>query len=143
MIQPTYGHQEANRNYISPAYGVSSAVLCGLTLSLNTINSIQIANGRKKDTAPALGIGLGIAQIVLGVATMPEEQYSDPYNYTNESKKALSFVNIGLGTTSVILGSINLFSGNKRSDKKTTWNFYSYPSSPNTVGLAVCMTRKL
>ena len=51
MIQPAYG-QVPTDNYISTSYGVSSSVIGGLNLSLNTINGIQISKGTNNKTVP-------------------------------------------------------------------------------------------
>lgn len=143
MIQPTYGPTPTyNYNYISPRYGISSAVLGGVNLSLNTMNAIQIS-GRSKDKAiPVISLFTGAGAIILGAVNIPNERYF-AYSNTNESKKHLSLLNIGFGTTTMILGICNLVVNKPKKDKSVAWNFYSFRGQNNQAGLALCWTKKL
>jgi len=71
-----------------------------------------------------------------------KEQTWNGTDYTNESEKTLSMVNIGLGTTTIILSAWNLITNRKPKDKLTTWNIYSFPTQNNNTGLAFSLTRK-
>ena len=135
MIQPSY--YTASNNYVTPKYGISSSILGGFSLALNTINGIQIANGNNNKTVPVLGGLTGATQIILG-ATM----FHKGNRYANESQKTLSMVNIGLGTTTLILSLWNSISNEKPKPKLTTWNIYTFPESNKHTGMALCMTRK-
>lgn len=104
MIQPTYGPAPTD-NYISPAYGVSSSLIGGLNLSMNTINGIQISKGAKNKTVPILGLITGAGQITLGALNYPKEQITWGGTYVNSSQRNLSLINIGLGTSTLILSS--------------------------------------
>lgn len=143
MIQPAYGFEPETYNYISPAYGVSSSIIGGLNLSLNTINGIQIGKGTTDKTVPIIGLLTGAGQIALGSAMFPKEKMTFGGTiYTNESQKTLSMVNIGLGTTTMILSTWNLITNRKPKDKSTTWNIYSFPTQDNNTGMAFSLTRK-
>lgn len=148
MIQPTYGSTPVDTyndtyNRISPAYGISSSIIGGLNLSLNTVNGIQIGKGTTNKTVPTIALITGAGQIVLGSAMFPKEQMAwGGTNYTNESQKTLSMVNIGLGTTTMILSAWNLITNRKPKDKLTAWNFYSFPTQDNNTGMAFSLTRR-
>ena len=146
MIQPTYGFYPpppvSNYNHISSGYGISSSVLGGLNLSFNTINGIQIAKGTKSKTVPIVGLLTGAGQIVLGAAKFPKSYENYGTTYTNESQKTLSMVNIGMGTTTMILSAWNLITNHKPKQKLTTWNLYSFPTQNDKIGLAFSLTRK-
>ncbi len=139
MIQPTYGPSPVN---ITPAYGISSSIIGGLNLSLNTVNGIQIGKGTTNKTIPIIGLITGAGQIALGSAMFPKEINGGGTNYPNESPKTLSMVNIGLGTTTMILSAWNLITSRKPKYKLTTWNIYSFPSKDNNTGIAFSMTRR-
>ena len=143
MIQPIYGPTPVySYNYISPAYGVSSSIIGGLNLSLNTVNGIQIGKGTMNKTVPIIGLITGAGQIALGSAMFPKEQMTwGGTSYTNESQKTLSMVNIGLGTTTIILSAWNLITNRKPKDKLTAWNIYSFPTQNNNTGMAFSLTR--
>jgi len=144
MIQPTYGPTPVyTYNHITPAYGISSSIIGGLNLSLNTINGIQIGKGGTNKTVPIIGLITGAGQIALGSAMFLKEQTTwIGASYTNESQKTLSMVNIGLGTSTMILSAWNLITDRKPKDKLTTWNIYSFPTESNNNGLAFSLTRK-
>ena len=143
MIQPTYGPTPVETyNNITPAYGISSSIIGGLNLSLNTINGIQIGKGTTNKTVSIIGLITGAGQIVLGSANFPKENKGWGTNYTNESQKTLSMVNIGLGTTTMILSAWNLITNRKQKDKLTTWNIYSFPTQKKNIGMAFSMTRR-
>ncbi len=144
MIQPTYGPTPVyTYNYITPEYGISSSIISGLNLSLNTINGIQIGKGATNNTVPIIGLITGAGQIVLGSAMYPTEETAwGGTNYTNESQKTLSMVNIGLGTTTMILSTWNLITNHKPKNKLTTWNIYSFPTRGNNTGMAFSLSRR-
>ncbi len=143
MIQPTYGPSPVyTNNHIAPAYGISSSIIGGINLSLNTINGIQIGNGTTNKTVPIVGLITGAGQIALGSAMFPEEIIDWGTTYTNESQKTLSMVNIGLGTTTMILSAWNLLSNRQPKYKSTTWNIYSFPTQDNNTGMAFSLAHK-
>ena len=142
MIQPTYG-PAPTYNYISPEYGVSSSLLGGLNLSLNTINGIQIAKGAKSKAAPILGLITGAGQITLGALNYPPEQMSFNGITVNESQRNVSLINIGLGTSTLILSSWNLIANRKPKEKSSSWNIYSFPTPDSNVGLGFSFTKRL
>ncbi len=144
MIQPTYGPSPVyTYNYITPAYGISSSIVGGLNLSLNTLNGIQIGKGKKNNIVPIFGIISGIGQFALGSAMYPKEQTSwNGVNMRNESQRTLSIVNIGLGTTTMLLSTWNLLTKRKLNNNSTTWNIYSFPTQNNTTAFAISMTRR-
>lgn len=149
MIQPAYGGTYVptptySSNYISPAYGISSSVFSGANLSLNTINSIQVAKGANNKTTAILGLISGTGQTILGVSMFPKTTPNSFYdNGTKESRKTLSMVNIGLGTTTMILSTWNLITNKKPKDKKTKCSLSSFETPSNNIGIAFTLRRKL
>ena len=143
MIQPGYGPPPVyTNNYISPTYGVTSSVLSGINLSFNTINGIQISKGAKDNTVPIIGLLTGAGQVALGIGNFPKENWSGMYQTTNESQKVLSMVNIGFGTTTMILSTWNLIANRKPISKTTSWNIYNFQTPDNNAVLAFALTRK-
>jgi hypothetical protein len=141
MIQPQYwpSPQSPNYNHISDGYAISSSVLGGLNLSLNAINGIQIANGNyNNNTVAAVGLMTGISQFTLGVVSFPEEKGSQ----TNHSKRTLSMVNIGLGTTTMILSTWNLMRNRSPSSKLSNWNIYSVPDGTKNIGVGLAFSKR-
>ena len=143
MIQPTYGPVPVlSYNHITPEYGISSSILSGLNLSLSAVNGIQISKGGNK-TVPYIGLVTGAGQVVLGSLMFTKQQESlFGVNYTNENQNALSMVNIGLGTTTMILSAWNLITNCKPRNRTTSWNIYSFPAQDNNAGLAFSLTKK-
>jgi hypothetical protein len=142
MIQPAYGPAPTD-NYISPAYGVSSSLIGGLNLSLNTINGIQISKGANSKTVPILGLITGAGQIALGTLNYPKEQMTWGGTYVNPAQRNLSLINIGLGTSTMILSSWNLITNRKPKEKSLSWNIYSFPTQDSNMGLGFSLTKRL
>lgn len=144
MIQPTYGPSpNYNYNYISPAYGISSSVLGGINLSLNAINGVQIGNGSDHNAVAIISLFTGAGSIIYGVGMFPGEYGSGMYATTNESQKALSMVNIGLGTSTLIMGIWNLTKIEKRTKRTVDWNIYSFPTMDAHMGLGLSLSKRL
>lgn len=144
MIQPTYGPPpSSNYNYISPQYGIASSVLGGVNLSLNAINGIQISKGTDNKTVPVISLLTGAGSIIYGAYNFPKEDWSGMYAKTNESQKTLSMVNIGLGTTTMIMSVWNLSANRQKKNKSVAWNIYSFPATDRQMGLGLCLTKKL
>jgi hypothetical protein len=142
MIQPTYGPAPTD-NYISPAYGVSSSLIGGVNLSLNTINGIQISKGANTKIVPILGLITGAGQITLGALNYPTEQMAVNSSLVNQSQRNLSLINIGLGTSTMILSSWNLITNREAKEKSLSWNIYSFPTQGSTMGLGLSLTKRL
>ena len=144
-IQPTYGPTPVyTYNQIPAAYGISSSMLGGVNLSLNAINAVQMMKGSSGKTIPTIGLISGAGQVVLGIAAFPKSTSNAFGNSTtNESKKTLSMVNIGLGTTTMILSAWNLINKKKQKERSTSINLYSLPAEENKMNLGLCLTRRL
>ncbi len=142
MIQPAYGPAPTD-NYISPDYGISSSLIGGLNLSFNTINGIQISKGTNNKTVPILGLITGVGQITLGALNYPKEEMSINGILVNQSKRNLSLINIGLGTSTLILSSWNLIANRKPKEKSLSWNIYSFPTQGSHLGLCFSLTKRL
>ncbi len=144
MIQPTYGPMPVyTTNTLTPAYGISSSVISGLNLAFTTVNCLQIGKGTTNKTVPIIGLLTGAGQIALGSVMFSKEQTSSGNQYQiSQSQKTLSMVNIGLGTTTMILSAWNLITNRKPKEKLTAWNIYSFPTQDNNTGIAFSLTRK-
>jgi uncharacterized protein YbcV (DUF1398 family) len=152
MIQPSYGgggglyptRSTASTNSITKGEGISSSVFSGANVSINTINLLQTIKGTSNKTVGILGLITGAGQTFLGVAMFPENN-TDYYgtNTTNEGKKTLAMVNVGLGTTTMLLSAWNLISNKKPRYTKVTWNLNSFETPNNTLGMAITCRRRL
>jgi len=145
MIQPTYGYTPANNNHIKTEYGISSAVLSGANLSMAAINGVSMVNKSGSWVIPIIGLATGAGQVFLGAINFPREEEQTGWyggTTTNESQKVVSMVNIGIGTTTVILSTWNLLTHRNPKDTRTSWNVYSFPTTGNNSGLAFSMTRR-
>ena len=143
MIQPAYGWYPPpatpvqNYNYISKEYGITSAIVSGINVSLDAVNVVQLSRGTENRLVPAVGMLMGAFQVALGINNLPDETRDiDGNNTTNESQKALSFINIGLGTSALILGTWNLID-QRRPSQRTSWNLYGYPGETPGLGFSL------
>lgn len=147
MIQPTYGPQpqpgSLNINNITPAYGVSSAIMGGVNLSLNAINGIQLAKGTNHKSAAIIGLVTGTGQIIHGALNFPKTQSTWNGPVVNASQRNLSMINIGLGTSTLLLSGWNLITQRKPKDKAVCLNMYSFPTPENNMGIGFNLTKRL
>lgn len=51
-------------------------------------------------------------------------------------------INIGIGTTTMILSAWNLITNRKSKEKLTSWNIYSFSTINNDKGMAFSLTRR-
>jgi len=143
MIQPAYFPQE-QENTISKNYAISSAVVGGLNLSFSAINSIQLAQRQNNNlVAPIAGLVSGASQLFIGAFNYPEEQMIWGQTYINTAERNVSLLNIGLGTTTMLLSGWNLLRDRKPKTKRLAWNVYSFPTKESQVGLGFSLTKKL
>ncbi|MDX5347228.1 MAG: hypothetical protein LPK19_08260 [Hymenobacteraceae bacterium] len=144
MIQPAYGAPPVySYNYISPEYGVTSAVLGGVNVSFSAVNAVQAVKGTDNKIVPIAGLVTGAGSVLLGALNFENEQYGFMYPQTNESKKALSMLNIGLGTTTIVLSAWNLIEAKPKKSNSMSWNMDSYPAGQNQMGVGVSISKKL
>lgn len=148
MIQPTYQAPPPpvpaqTGSFIPLSYGISSSLVGGLSLSLGTINGIQIAKGADSKTAPILGLITGLGQITLGALYYPKEQTTWNGTYFNYAQRNLSLINIGLGTSTVFLSSWNLITNRKPKEKTLAWNLFSFPTQDSNMGIGFSLIKRL
>ncbi|MDQ3022436.1 MAG: hypothetical protein M3R36_17995 [Bacteroidota bacterium] len=147
MIQPTY--EEYKEYGLSTSDIVISTTFIATNLTFNTLNAMKISSGGFNSLLPIIGIVTGTAQVVYGAVSYPSKNNYNDYSYINfshddytkDGNKILSAINIGIGASTIILSVLELLDGEKAKKKKTSWNFYSYPSK-NEVGLGLSLTHK-
>jgi hypothetical protein len=150
MIQPTYGPPppaETINKEIKTSYGVSSGVVGGMNLAMNMANF----SGRWKSNTGMQFVGLitGAGQVIMGATNIKKSTTSS--NYFNgavtvtsyKSQNTLSYVNIALGTTTMISSALNLLLNKKNVESRNAINLYSYPNESNSVTMGLSLTRKI
>ena len=110
---------------------------------MNTINIIQISKGAKNKTVPIIGLITGAGQITHGALNYPKDQITWSGININTSQRNLSLINIGLGTSTLLLSSWNLIINRKPKEKSFSWNVYSFPTQGNTAGIGFNLTKQL
>lgn len=143
MIQPTYSYGPPLANRVSLANGLSSSIIGGTNLAINTINGIQISNGSNSNTLPIIGLISGAGQVTLGALSYPNEEYAMDGTYLNPAQRSLSLINIGLGTSTLILSSWNLITNRKPKEKSLSWNIFSFPTPDSNMGFGFSITKRL
>jgi hypothetical protein len=145
MIQPQYGPQGTQlRNNIKPAYAIGSAVLMGANVAFNTINVIDLSKSSANCTAPVLGLLAGAGQVTIGAIGFDSENDSGYRNdYGPSGQRTLSMINIGLGTSTILLSTWNLVRQKKVRNQRTSWNIFSFPAGNNQTGVGLSLSRKI
>ncbi len=149
MIQPTYGpppSSETSYADIKTGYGIASGIIGGSNLAINIANF----SGRLK-YKPGLsyiGLATGAGQVIMGVASVRKTSYQPVVNggdtYTSyKAQNNLSYINIAMGSTTIITSALNIAMQKKNKDKKNAFNLYSFPNYANTVSVGLSITRKI
>jgi hypothetical protein len=151
MIQPAYGYPEPDPypvNYgVSREFGIASAITSGLNISLTTINAFQLGNDRGNEVAPIAGLVLGAGQMIYGAYNYPEQELMgmDLTPVVNRSQRNLALMNIGIGTSTLLISAWNLISARYREQqpKKTlSWNVFSYPMGRSSMGVGLSFAKR-
>lgn len=150
IIQPAYGPvvpAETVHMPIPDGYGISSGLVGGLNLTINMVNlSGRFGNAK---TISYIGFISGASQLILGFTNIKSDKnYYDGWGtgQTKVSYKAqnnLSYINIAMGTTTMVTSALNLYINSKIKDKKNTVGLYSYPGLNNDMNLGVSFARRL
>lgn len=149
MIQPTYGplpDPQTRSVEIKPAYGVSSGIMGGANLGVHIFNMTN--KGPYRPAVGIVGVITGTSQILLGVANIKKsttEYWINGGQETTTYKKQnnLSYVNIAVGTSTLVTSIINLAVNAKKRDKRNTFNLYSYPDQTNSLAMGFSFTRRM
>ncbi|GAB2958098.1 hypothetical protein GCM10027048_26210 [Hymenobacter coalescens] len=143
MIQPTYNWPNPpTENYVSGGYGAATAAWSGLNAPLAVLNA-----GRALKAIPGKGLAIaglasGLGQAALGtIVLIDDESRAYGGHSYNETKKAVSFLNIGLGTATAALGAWNLLAP-KAPAPRTTLGVNSYSSPAEPSGGVLTLTRR-
>jgi hypothetical protein len=150
MIQPMYGPpvSSAPVTYadIKKGYGISSGLISGVNIAANMAN--LSAKGHHSPTMSYIGLAAGIGQVIIGFANIQKQvtiyrinEY--PVTTSYKAQNNLSYVNIALGTTTIITSTLNLVMNRKNNVKRNAVNLYSYPGHNNALSMGFCFTRRI
>ena len=149
LIQPAYGAPPpAQTTYadIKTGYGISSGLVGGTNIAINVAN---LSNHLKHNVALSyIGLVAGTGQIVMGIANVKRTsrlpQINGGETYTSfKAQNNLSYVNIAMGTTTIITSALNLALQKRIKDKRNAFNLYSYPNYNNSVTMGIFFMRKI
>lgn len=153
MIQPTYSWPSPNppqsqTSYadIKAGYGISSGIVGGTNIAVNVINLSRRFNHNR--TFSYIGLVTGAGQVIMGITHVKTGKGYLPSNgydtYTSyKAQNNLSYVNIAMGTTTLITSALNLALHKKIRDKRSAVNLYSYPNYNNSLTMGMSFTRKI
>jgi hypothetical protein len=129
---------------ITQSYGISSAIVSGSNLALS-MYSLSCFRSNSK-AMPYVGLITGASGIVLGVMNIKKDktQYylsGEVYTKSYKSQNNLSYLNIAMGTASVISSTLNLLMNKK--EKSTVLNVYSSPGIDNSINMGFTLTKRI
>jgi hypothetical protein len=150
MIQPTYGPvvPDPNDTYQQPiksGYGISSGLVAGLNIAINTVHLTGRFGNAK--VISYIGFFSGSAQILMGIANVRKDR-TEWGMYTTRAisykpQNNLSYINIAVGTTTMVTSALNLIINNKIKNKKSAVGLYSYPGLNNEMNMGLTLARRL
>ena len=149
MIQPTYGPPSSSQtNYadIKTGYGIFSGLIGGSNIAINMAN---LSNRFKNNTTMSyIGLIAGTGQVIIGIANVRRTSLLPQINgggaYTSfKAQNNLSYINIAMGTTTLLTSALNLALQKKIKEKRNAFNLYSYPDYSNSLSMGLSFTRKI
>lgn len=154
MIQPAYGPfpptgLPANtvQENIKTGYGITSGVLGGTNLAFNVINLSNRYNDKK---IAYLGFITGTGQIVAGALNIKKDKqlnegtgWGNNYTASYKAQNNLSYLNIAMGTSTIITSTLNLIINKNCKNKKTAFTLYSYPNNFNKLSTGFVFTKRI
>lgn len=150
MIQPMYGPPVTSAPVvyadIKKGYGISSGFLVGVNIAANMVNLSAKAN--HNPTMSYIGLAAGLGQVIIGIGNIQKpvtihriNEY--PVTTSYKAQNNLSYVNIALGTTTIITSTLNLILNRKKSAKRNAINLYSDPGYNKSLSMGLCFTRRI
>lgn len=148
MIQPAYGWQpdETINKDIKPGYGVSSGIVGGVNLAMNMASFS--GRFRANKNMQVVGLFTGMGQVIMGATNIKKSVTVGNFmgggstTTTYKAQNTLSYVNIALGTTTVLNSVFNLIM-NKKTETRNAFNLYSYPNESNSMTMGLSLTRRI
>lgn len=143
MIQPTYGPV----SYAEPipgGYAIGTALLSGTNLAVGAVNAGQLHSRPTSRGAAFAGLLTGAGQIVLGIAKYPVDEAGGGWGGivpSSNGLRAVSMVNIGVGTATVVLSAWNLITPLSKSGK-TAVRAISFPTQNGGAGMGLSVCRR-
>lgn len=148
MIQPQYGpiiveEVERNENNIALSYGIGSTVLTGANILYHTNNPNEPWLFNERSSNHWFGLAAGSGSILMGVLNVHStESFEEPIytpssdicmgmncpqmrkvRITNDSRKALSIANMGVGMVTVLRAGYHLINGSETREYKSSTSF--------------------
>jgi hypothetical protein len=151
MIQPAYGWiPSPGEPVVAPIdreYGIASGIAIGVNAGMTILNISSRFKSANKNL-PYIGLATGATQLVMGLVSIQEDetQYAivgSARTISYKSQNNLSYVNIAVGTTTVLTSVFNLLLNNKLKDSRNAVSLYSYPDVNNKLTAGLSFRRNL
>ncbi len=149
MIQPSYGWNPPPppaQKPISKSYGISSGIIGGLNLGVTAVNmSGRLGNTRFVSHA---GLITGVAQLTLGLANLRKDEtvypiIGAPTTTSYKAQNNLSYLNMAVGTATIVTSALNLYLNSKIVDKRNAVGLYSAPGMNRSLSMGIAFSRSL
>lgn len=123
MIQPTYAPTPYENAYIDPKYGGWSAVVTGVGLSTNILNTMHLYKGNTHLAPSIIGIASGLTSFTMGAVKL-KSAYPIIGSGLGNASRNLAFFNLGFGAFTTSMSAFSLFA-HKPKDKRTSFHLYN------------------
>lgn len=152
MIQPAYGGWPTRPDQmveqpIKKSYGVSSGVLGGVNIGVMLSNVTGRSSGQCRPIS-YVGFATGAAQVILGITNIKKDEIDQtssfyPNGKSYKPQNNLSYLNIAVGSATIVTSALNLYLNKKVKDKRNAFNLYSYPGMNQELNMGVSFVRSL
>jgi hypothetical protein len=132
---------------IEKSYGISSGLLGGVNMAFSALNLSGKLNNNK--VLPYIGLLTGTAEIAIGIANIKKDEISyfidgGQISKSYKAQNNLSYLNIAMGTSTLITSAVNLYLNRKIKDKRTSVNLNSSTNYyTNKIAMGLCVVRRI
>ena len=148
MIQPAYGPPPPPQTVtadIKTGYGVSSGLFSGGNIVISAANFSGRWNNK---TLSRIGIITGTGQLVMGIVNIKKNAITPLMNggeiqTSYKAQNNLSYVNIAIGTTTLVSSIVDLAMQKKNPDRRNAFGLFSYPNSNHSLTMGLSFNRRI
>lgn len=131
---------------VKTSYGIGSSFLIGFNWGVTLVNITNIAQDPK--LLAYTGIVTGAADVILGLANIKKDKIviinrTITWGSTYHAQNNLSYINIGIGTATLVTSLVNLALNTRPKNKKTALNVYANPGINNMLNAGLVLTRRI
>lgn len=135
LIQPTY-----NYDRISAAHSAASSLTGGIGTGCSILSLANMKTPGFGRLIPAVGLGVGTIQAIVGLTPMVDHGFNQ--FSLNPRRQTLSILNLGMGTTNMLINGYTLLRKRPGRAKSTQVSMFSTPIDDQRMAWGMSLTKR-